>query len=89
LPEKTWLPTRLDTLAGHVRADKDDVLSLGGSSRGRDGGSDVALPVTAISNATLYSDPNCTTPLTNQATTNPTLAARSQASQCSWLVRMK
>ena len=34
------------------------------------------IPVTAISNATLYSDPNCTTPLTNQAITIPTGASQ-------------
>jgi hypothetical protein len=34
------------------------------------------VPVTAISNATLYSDPNCTTPLTNQAITIPTGASQ-------------
>jgi hypothetical protein len=36
----------------------------------------LAIPVTAISNATLYSDPNCTTPLTNQAITIPTGASQ-------------
>jgi hypothetical protein len=34
------------------------------------------VPVTAIFNATLYSDPNCTTPLTNQAITIPTGASQ-------------
>jgi hypothetical protein len=37
---------------------------------------DLPLPVTAISNATLYSDPNCTTPLTNQTITIPTGASQ-------------